>query len=411
MPKLLQINTVFKTGSTGKIAEQIGLSAIEQGWESYIAFNRGKISNSSFQHKIGNTYSRYVNALGCRIFDNDGFLAFHSTMKLIKYLEKIKPNIIHLHNLHGYYLNVDLLFNYLSSSSAFVVWTFHDCWPITGHCSHFDYIGCEKWKKNCVNCPQLKEYPASFLLDNSERNYKNKEFLFNSVSNLRIITPSKWMANKIKASFLADKEISIINNGIDVGAFRPRSDNSIYDRYCIDSNKKIILGVANIWTKKKGIDFFRVLASKVPSNVQIILVGLRKSQIDKLPNNIVGILRTESTNDLSVLYSIANVFVNPTLEDNFPTTNLEAMSCGTPVVTFDTGGCAESISSQTGIVIPKGDISSLFQAIMFILARNKEEYSLACRNHVIQHFESSNKYQEYLDIYNNLIKKIQINDS
>ncbi len=402
MPKLLQINSVFNTGSTGKIVNQIALKAIENGWESYVAFSKGILTDFDAHFKIGSIESKYVNAFSCRLFDNDGFFAYNSTAKLLRFIEKVKPDVIHLHNLHGYYLNVEILSNFLAALPIHVVWTFHDCWPITGHCTHFEHVKCYKWRNSCFECPQLDEYPASLFVDNSNINYNKKSTLFNSISNLKIICPSIWLSKHVKNSFLSGKEILVINNGIDINAFKPRWDLSIYRRYAIDPNKKVILGVANIWSARKGLDYFNELAKLVSFDIQIVLVGLSISQRDNLSSGIIGILRTESIDDLAALYTIASVFVNPTLEDNFPTTNLEAMACGTPVVTFDTGGSGESVSVKTGVVIPKGDITALLEAVIHIIGKGKNEYAYYCRNHIIQNYNSTVLFDHYVDIYNSL---------
>lgn len=402
MNKLLQINTVCNTGSTGRIVEQLGIIAMEQGWESHVAFGRGTIRSASQVYKIGNTFTKYFNAICCRLFDNDGFNEIYYTNKLIKHIKKINPTVIHLHNLHGYYLNIEILFKYLTRSKIPIIWTFHDCWPITGHCTHFDYLGCNKWKTTCYKCPQINEYPRSLFLDNSNSNHVRKKNIFSELNTLYIVSPSKWLSNLINQSFLNSFNIKVINNGIDVNEFKPFHDYKLYEKYNIPKDKKIVLGVASVWNIKKGLDYFKQLSDLLPTQFQIILVGLNQTQIRNLPFSIIGISRTNNIRELVSLYTIADVFVNPTLEDNFPTTNLEAMSCGTPVVTFETGGSIESIKPETGIIVSKGDILSLSSKIQEVVIQGKTKYYKSCREHIIENFSSTEKFKEYLKLYNSL---------
>jgi len=402
MKKLLQINTVCNSGSTGRIAEEIGLLAIKNGWQSYIAYGRGNRPSASNKYRIGSNFDMYLNALKTRLFDIEGFTAKQATLKLIQYIQQIKPDLIQLHNLHGYYLNINILFRYLSSVNIPIVWTLHDCWAFTGHCVHFEYVNCNKWKTACYRCPQKTEYPSSFFLDNSKRNFQIKKRLFTSTKNLHIITPSEWLSDLVKQSFLSKYPISIINNGVDLKVFHYTQLSEIRQKYHLGLNK-IILGVAGIWSERKGLKYFDELNSLIAKNTQIVLVGLSKKQINQLPKGILGIERTENVNELAALYSLADVFVNPTLEDNFPTTNIEAMACGTPIITFKTGGSIESVSPSTGLIVPQGDIVKLKEAIDIILAKNKETYKIMCIERVNKLYNSSERYNEYLSLYNQLI--------
>lgn len=402
MPSLLQINTVVNSGSTGRIVEEIGLLAIAYGWKSYIAFGRNDRPSQSTLIKIGTDWDIKLHGLQTRLFDQHGLGSVAATKRLIEQIKAIKPDIIHLHNLHGYYLNIEILFNYLATLTIPIVWTLHDCWPFTGHCSHFDYIGCEKWKTQCYKCPQKSEYPASFGFDRSKKNYDLKKQLFTSVKNLTIVPVSNWLANLVKDSFLAKFPFQVIHNGINTSAFKPVDFSSVLEKYRIE-NKIILAGVASIWSSRKGLRDFMELAQRLNAIYQIVLVGLTEKQMRQLPQNIIGISRTENVQELAQIYSAADIFINPTWEDNFPTTNLEAMACCTPVISYKTGGSPESIDSNTGIIVKKGSIEELIEAINEIQKKGKEFYSPFCIKRIQQLYDKNNRYKDYINLYKSLI--------
>ncbi|MDR2221538.1 MAG: glycosyltransferase [Flavobacteriaceae bacterium] len=397
--KVFQISSEVNTGSVGRIAEQIGECILEQGWESYIAYGRDKRSSASKIIKIGNRLDVLKHVLLTRLTDRHGFGAKSATLRLIKEIKRFEPDIIQLQHLHGYFINIELLFNFLSKANIPVVWTFHDCWSFTGHCSHYEYIDCNKWKSQCQKCPQLNEYPKSSLIDNSYRNYNDKKKLFNSVSNLTIIPVSKWLSDEVKKSFLRNNSITVIQNGIDLEVFRPVLGSRIIKKYKIDS-KFVILGVASPWNERKGLNFFIELNECIDQGrYQIILVGLNDEQLKNIPKSIIGLQRTEDVNELAEFYSIADVFVNPTLEDTFPTTNLEALACGTPVITFRSGGSPEAIDDNTGIVVKKGDVQGLKNAISIIKEKGKSYYQENCRNRAELLFDKKRNFLKYIELY------------
>jgi len=396
--KLLQINTTVNSGSTGRIAEDIGKLVMQQGHESYIAFGRGQRHSASNTLRIGNTWDFRLHALKTRLFDLHGFGSTKATGNFIEKVKEINPDIVHLHNIHGYYLNVEVLFNYLKQAGKPVVWTLHDCWPFTGHCSHFDFVNCYKWETLCFECPNKKGYPSSWLVDNSRSNYKRKKESFTGLPDLIIVTPSKWLAGHVKKSFLKDYPVKVVPNGINLDVFKPLESLKGLEKYGFKSNG-FVLGVAGIWSKRKGlVDFIR-LRELLPACIQIVLVGLSKKQRKTLPSGITGIERTESIQELAALYSAASVFVNPTYVDNFPTTNIEALACGTPVVTYNTGGSPEAISNQTGFVVEKGDIHGLHKAIIQIIENKDKDYPTLCRNRASTLFNATDRYAEYLALY------------
>jgi glycosyltransferase involved in cell wall biosynthesis len=403
MNKLFLINSTANTGSTGRIAEEIGQIAIAAGWESYIAYGRHARTSQSELIKIGSDWDIRVHGLQTRLFDRHGLASTAATREFVEQIKKIKPDIIHLHNIHGYYINIEILFRYLKDANIPVVWTLHDCWPITGHCAYFTFVECDKWKTQCFSCPQKKDYPGSFFLDRSKQNHKQKRKLFTSVNDMTIVPVSNWLADIVKQSYLKDYPIRVINNGIDVNVFSPQSGGGIRLKYRL-ADKFVLLGVATEWGRRKGLHDFIELSKTLKDDEIIVLVGLKEDQIKILPENIIGITRTESTQELAEFYSSADVFVNPTWEDNFPTTNLEAMACGTPVITYETGGSPEAIDELTGIVVEQGNIHKLMEAIKQIKEKGKQSYSEACVKRAHRLYRKEDRYREYIELYEELIK-------
>lgn len=401
MKTLLQITTFCNRTSPGRIAEMIGQKALSQGWNSYIASGRKGFPSTSREIHIGGPFSVAVHGIGSRILDAQGLYSRKATIDFIHKVESIAPDIVHLHNIHGYYLNYPLLFDYLSSSGVPVVWTLHDCWPFTGHCAYFDRIGCERWKTHCQDCPQKGSYPKSLFVDSSSRNFSLKEEYFTKVKNMVLVPVSFWLATQLKESFLRDYPLRTIHNGVDTDVFAP-SEESVKDLYGL-SDKFVILGVASPWTPRKGLEDFMVLSDILPQWARIVLVGLSEDQMKSLPKNIMAFARTDNAGQLSRLYSMADVFLNCTYEDNFPTTSLEALSCGTPVITYNTGGCSEAVSEDTGFVVSQGDLEEVMGAVRSVHDRGKAAYSPSCRQRVLDYFRKDDRYEEYMRLYDSLV--------
>lgn len=395
MPTLLQINSSANASSHGKIAEAIGRLVLEKGWRSVIAYGRRVNPSKSELIHVGSSFDLKEHGFETLFFDNHGLASRKATKEFLKKVEEIKPDIVHLHNIHGYYLNYKLLFNYLNSQNIPVVWTLHDCWTFTGHCSHFVTAGCERWKTGCYNCPLKGDYPKSFL-DRSKRNYELKKKLFTANPNLHIVAVSDWLAGLVKKSFFKDKDIRVIKNGVDLDVFKPTNIS--------DNNKYCVLGVSGVWTKEKGLDDIILLRELLDrDSYEILLVGLNAEQIEKLPEGIKGLQRTESIAELASLYSNANVLINPTYADTFPTVNLEALACGTPVVTYRTGGSPEAVNEKTGIVVEQGDIKALACAIMSICSTNRNQLALDCRCRAENEFDRNERYADYLNVYRDVV--------
>lgn len=364
MKKLVQINTVCNT-STGKLMGDIQRKANEMGYEALSIVGRRKPFHDLRCEKIGNGLSFWIHVGITTVFDRQGYGSYFVTRKIVRRLQEENPDIIHLHNLHGYYLNLPILFKYLSKEfTGKIFWTFHDCWPFTGHCAYFSAVGCNKWKSGCNRCPNKKVYPVSLVIDASCQNYTDKKKMFNSLKDLTIITPSEWEAELVKNSFMGKYSVKVINNGIDLKTFfyRQPIDNVFY-KYKIDKNKKTILGVASVWDQRKGLDDFDALAAILPSDYQIVLVGLSKRQIKTLPMNVVGIERTEDRAELAMLYSLADFFMNPSLEESFSLVTVEAIACGTPVIVLDTSAVKELVCDDNGIVLTRHRAEDYVNAI------------------------------------------------
>ena len=393
MPKLLQINVDSALYSCGKICEDISVVAKSQGWVTYIAYGRERKEGVNKEIKIGSWLDVYEHYFEHKLFDREGMGSRRATKHLVKKIKEINPDIIHLHLIHDHYLNYKILFSYLSTVDTPVVWTQHDSWNITGHCYHFVSKNCDKWKTECNNCPLIHDYPFS-LIDRSKSNYQNKKRYFNIVSNLTIVSCSHWLDQFIGQSFLKDNKHVVIHNGVDLTRFKPTREKV--------NNKFRIIGVALPWSKAKGIDDFYNLRNNLPeSEYEIIMVGLNKKQIGALPSGIIGIEKTHNVEELVDLYSSSHVFVNTTYADNFPTTNIEALACGTPVITYKTGGAPEAIDEQTGVVVEQGDVTALTDAIVNL--KKHPISSVTCRERAEQLFNKDNCFRKYIELYNDLL--------
>lgn len=344
--KILMINSVCGIGSTGRICTDLADALSKNGHEVKIAYGRGNAPDkyATYAVRIGNELNVRMHALVSRVFDNTGYCSKKATERLIEWVKDYNPDVIHLHNIHGYYINIEVLFNYLSKANKRVIWTLHDCWPFTGHCVYFSAIKCEKWKNGCDNCPQKKEYPSSLLLDRSAINWKRKKELFTSIKDMTLITPSEWLAGLVRTSFLGKYPVVVINNGIDTNVFKP-TPSDFRQKYGLQ-NKRVLLGVSNQWTERKGFNDFIKLASMIDDDYRIVLVGLSQKQINILPSNMIGITRTQNTKELAEIYTAADVFLNLSVEETFGLTTVEALACGTPAIVYDATALSEIVEKN-----------------------------------------------------------------
>lgn len=397
----MQINTVCGSGSVGRIMVDLVQALKAEGEYGMAAFGRREAPPGVEAYKFGTNLDMGIHVLHTFLRGEHGFASKRQTLRLIKKIEEYKPDIIHLHNIHGFYLNVELLFSYLKEAGKPVVWTLHDCWSFTGHCAYFDYCGCVKWKTGCYACPQYKRaYPYGFFKDNSRQNYNRKKAAFTGVPRLTLVTPSVWLSSLVKESYLREYPVRVIPNGISLDKFHP-VEKGLRERLGMEK-KFILLGVAGMWEERKGYAYFEALADRLDDSYQIILIGLSREKLKKLHPRIYGVMRTESMEELAEYYSMADIYVNPTLEDNFPTTNLEAMACGTPVITFATGGSVEAVDESTGKIVPKGDTERLIQAIKDL--RREPPGREACLKKAAG-YKKEDRFREYLILYRELLEE------
>lgn len=383
-------------GSTGKVMSGINEIAQSKGYVTYQAYpghennHKPDVNDiqicSDFFNRVNQKLSYYTGMNGC--------FAFFSTLAFLKKVDKIKPDIIHLHNLHNSYINLPMLFKYIKRHNVKVIWTLHDCWAFTGQCPYFIMAKCDKWKTGCCSCPSYKDYPYS-LVDRTKTMYKLKKKWFTGVKDMTIVTPSGWLADLVKQSYLNDYAVKVINNGIDLSVFKP-TESDFREKHGLQ-NKYIVLGVASPWGERKGLDVFLKLSERFDNRYKIVLVGLSKEQKENLPPNIIGFERTANQTELAQVYTAADVFANPTREDNFPTVNIESLACGTPVVTFNTGGSPEIIDENCGSVAACDDIDAFEKEIRFV-CENKPYSRESCLKRA-KKFDMNNKFKEYVRLY------------
>ena len=418
--RVLQINQTYRHGgSTGRIAYDLLLTQKKVGIDGLVAYgySDGEGFDADSLCLQRSKFRRKINILRTRLFDYHGFYNETETRRLIGWMDEQKPDIIHLHNIHNHYVHVGRLFDYIKKHDIPVVWTLHDCWPFTGHCAYFDYANCDKWKAMCHDCPSIHEYPPTWFFDRTSRNYKDKKESFCGVKNLTLVTPSKWLAELTRESFLSEYPVVVINNGVDSNIFRPTSGN-VKERLGING-KKMLLAMAAKFERRKGTQYLKQLPEMLDDDEVLVLVGLAKEQLGQFNKpRCFGIGKTNSVQELAAYYSAADVFINPTLEDNFPTTNIEALACGTPVVTFKTGGSVESVLdgesvvseneivySSVGAVVPKDDMQAMLTSVRKIMAKGKAAFNGACRRKAEERYDKNKQYMKYIELYNEVYAK------
>ena len=385
-------------GGPAIIVDGIYHAVCERGGEGLVAYGRQADPNSDVKkYYIKNGAALYAHVALSRLFDLHGFGSKAATKKLLQVVDEFQPDLVNLHNIHGYYVHCGELFRYFAEKHIPVVWTFHDCWPFTGHCAYFDRVNCDKWKSGCYHCPQTGTYPAS-VLDNSAGNYARKKKLFTLPEKMTIVTPSDWLKNLVGESFLSKYPCKTIHNGIDLSLYRPIPSD--WKKEHIPQGNKMLLGCAAIWAPRKGLDDLLKIAEALGEGYTLVLVGLNEQQIAALPQGVIGIRRTESREELIKLYAAADVFVNASIEDNFPTVILEALACGTPVVTYDTGGSRESLNEKCGAYVEQKNIPAFCEAVKTVLTF--ENASEECLKRISE-FEEKKKYGQYADLFAEMI--------
>lgn len=402
MKTIVEINN-NNYGSTGHIMLNIAKAAKNNGYKIYTCCKNSKAAkrfNYEDQIMIGNRYERAISEYLASYTGLKDHFNFFNTKRFLKQLDDIKPDLIHLHNIHDTFINVEMLFKYTQKHNIPIIWTLHDCYSFTGQCTYFDLVNCDKWKDGCKNCPQIHKYPDT-KIDKTERLYKLKKDIFTNTKNLTIVTPSKWLSFLASCSFLKDKDIRVINNGINLDIFKP-TDSSFKEKYGI-KDKYIVLGVSTGWGQRKGLDDFIKLSNVLDENYQIVMVG-SDDEIDKtLPKNIISIHRTYDQKELAEIYSAADVFVNPTKEENFPTVNIESIACGTPVITYDTGGSKEMLNDKCGSIVEKNDFNTLVSEIKRICTNHPYSSNDCIKQS--KKYEMTDKFQEYVKLYEEILSK------
>lgn len=403
MPRLLIINVALNWGSTGKIVEGIGTLAQKQGWEVVVAHG-ARYKNLSYllSIQVSSKVGEWVHFVESSLFDAQGLGSRCETKRFLKELDDIKPDLVHIHNIHGCFINYPLLFNYLKEHNIPVVWTLHDCWAMTGHCTHFMLTNCVKWQTGCNHCPQKKTFPKTYMLDRSERNYSLKKGLFTSMPVMHITTVSNWLKGIAEASYLKKYPVTVVPNGIKTDVFVPEP-TTIKEQYGLQG-KKLLLAVAIGLDERKGRYDYIKLAEKLPVDYQLMLVGLTEEEQKALPKRIIGVKRTNGAKELAAYYSAADVLLSLSYEETFGLTIAEAMACGTSAIVYDNTAQPELITPETGKVVPTGDVDAVLSAIEEVCSKPKESYSAACRKHSLAYDEKVT-YQKYLDIYTAILNK------
>ena len=395
MPKvILHINS-FLIGSTGNIMKGIASAADEMGYKSFIAYPSSITNNKVLVEnpvKIGFRLDRNLHLVRSYISGYNGCYSVYVTNLFISRIKQINPDIIHLHNLHNCYINLEIMFDFLRNSGIPIVWTLHDCWSFTGQCTHYSMINCEKWKKQCYNCPQFTEYPSS-RVDKTEIMYQLKRKWFTNIKGMYLVTPSLWLKNEVKQSFLCNYPINVINNGIDLTIFKPTKSDFRLDNNLLD--KTILLGVANPWSYKKGLQIFKDLSKKLDDNFVIVLVGLTSDQIAELPEKMIGIRKTDNQNELAKIYTASDYFLNPSFEETMGLVTIEALACGTPVIVSNLTAVPEVVTNKCGIVVNQNTAECFYQTILTLKNQFLKEDCIS----QAREFNSVTKYSEYTSLY------------
>lgn len=402
MPKLLQINVCSNMLSTGCIMEDISKVAIKHGWNCIVCFGRSSRKSVCQEMKIGNLFFTLEHYIENRLFDNEGLASRIATLILIRKIKKEQPDIIHLHNIHDHYINYKILFNYLNATEIKVVWTIHDFWPITGHCHHFIDANCNKWITQCHACP-LQHSTVDSLLDRSKRNYLQKKTSFLSNRNMTLVPVSFWVGNMLKKSFLKDKNIIVIPNGIDVTSF----PIEVPKHPLLPNDKFIILGVAREWAygDRKGLDEYLKISKMLKDDEVIVLVGMSPSLASKMPKNILGIPRTKTKEELASIYRFSNVLLSLSSAETFGLTIIEANLCGIPAIVYNNTAPPSLITNNTGYVVENKNTKVLYEKIQIVKTNGKSYYTKACVEHVLKNYDKDKNYEKYIDLYNSLLQK------
>lgn len=375
----------------------------DYGYKTYVSYGdcrRARKRTVENEIIIGNRYGRNLSLRFGRLFGGIDCGVPIATYRFLKQLEALQPDLIHLHNLHGTFIHVGMLFDYIKKHHIPVVWTLHDCWAVTAQCPHFTLVKCDKWKTACGDCPQYMKYPKTYF-DYTTWMYREKKKWFSSVEKMTVVMPSEWLTSIVGESFLHMYNRRVIYNGINLELFQP-TESSFLQMHGL-MGKKIILGVADVWSERKGIADFCELAEKIEEDTHIVMVGLNQEQINAVSRkNLLALPHTTGIMELVKIYSASTVFFNPTYEETFGLVNIEAMACGIPVVTYRTGGSPEALTEETGKVIDFRDYVALTDFTMRA-AEARVDYRSACISRAAQ-FSATDRFREYVALYEEILK-------
>lgn len=402
--RVYQLNTYCGVKSTGRIALEIAKMVEMDGGACRIGYGVPDISPEAERYsvRIGTSAERKLHGAMRKLIDAEGYGSLFATHRLIADMRSFQPDLVQLHNLHGCYLHLPTLFRYLQHAQLPVVWTLHDCWPFTGHCAYFDYAQCERWQTLCHNCPQQHSYPVCIGLDGSRRNYRMKKTLFSGLEKLTFVAPCEWMKGPLNQSFLGGRPVRVIPNGVNLDTFHPVNSDLRVRLGLSSEQKRLVLAVAAEWDERKGLRYLVEAKQLLGDGYRIAVIGVSPEQASALCEGITGIAQTASTEELAAWYTAADCFANPTMEDNMPMVNLEALACGTPIAAFATGGCPEAVGDDCGLIVPKGDVQALADAIR-TLCTAKPAMKDACLQRA-RAFDCQLTFKSYLSLYKELVK-------
>lgn len=402
MPRILQINVSLNVGSTGRIVNEIGDAILAEGWESHVAYGRTKSRSDSTYHKIGTRVDQGLHILLTRLLHKHGSGSKQATRRLGTLIGKLQPDIIHLHNLHGYYLHLVELMKFLKSWGKPVVWTFHDAWPLTGHCCYFNRFNCQKWQETCHRCPLIRYYPESWGVDNSTSNHLKKKEYIGALDHLHIVPVSNWLGDVVRQSHLKTKPLTVIQNGVDTEIFCPSNEKETFG--IGEDGKKVYLGAASLWSDLKGLDDFVKMAALLNEDERFVLIGLSEKQSKSLPKNITAIPRTSSLEELRNWYRSASVFVNPSKSESFGLVTAEALACGTPVVVYNTTACPELVDEYTGRVVSLRNYTEMLAAARELASKGRFALQESCTARAKKYFDKKTQVKKYIQLYSRLLQ-------
>ena len=403
--KVMQINAVYGVGSTGVIVEDIHNLSLKNGIESYVSYSTTKKNPADIKNGYvsGDTLGKKIHALLSRIGGKQAYFSTFATKKLIKHIESIKPDIVHLHNLHSNYVNLNLLLNFLGKKDIKTVVTLHDCWFYTGGCFHYTAAECSKWKESCGNCPKKMQDTPALLKDNSAKILEDRKKYFGNIKKLSVVGVSRWMAAEGEKTIFKGRDVRTIYNGIDTEFFVPtpsdfRKKHNLEDKF-------LILAPANKWflpINKKTFDF---VSQNLPEDAVIVMLGCTEGQKQGLPKNVIALDYIRDRDELRKVYSACDVFANCTREESLSLINVEVQGCGTPVVTYRNTGAQETVDNKCSFSVESGNEKEFLKAILNVKAKGKESFSKDCVNWVKENFDRDENYLKYISLYNEIISK------